>query len=82
MSRWTDEELRELITLWPTHSVLQIAKRLRRPRPAIRGKARLLRLDALRPHNPPAHFERRPTASARDLHETAVAEEVTGFSAV
>ena len=21
MSRWTDEELRELITLWPTHSV-------------------------------------------------------------
>ena len=26
MSRWTDEELRELTTLWPTHSVLQIAK--------------------------------------------------------
>jgi hypothetical protein len=31
MSRWTDEELRELITLWPTHSVSQIVKRLDRP---------------------------------------------------
>jgi len=52
MSRWTDEELRELITLWPTNSALQIAKRLRRPRWAIRSKAKRLRLDGLPPHNP------------------------------
>jgi hypothetical protein len=45
MSRWTDEELRELITLWPTHSVSQIVKRLHRPRWAIRSKAKRLRLD-------------------------------------
>ena len=47
MSRWTDEELRELITLWPTHSVSQIVKRLHRPRWAIRSKAKRLRLDGL-----------------------------------
>ncbi len=52
MSRWTDEELRELITLWPTHSVAQIVKRLHRPRWAIRSKAKRLRLDGLSPHNP------------------------------
>jgi GcrA cell cycle regulator len=52
MSRWTDEELRELATLWPTHSVPEIVKRLHRPRWAIRSKAKRLRLDGLRPHNP------------------------------
>ena len=52
MSRWTDEELRELITLWPTHSVSQIVKRLRRQRSAIRSKAKRLCLDGLPPHNP------------------------------
>ena len=52
MSRWTDEELRELITLWPTHSVSQLVKQLRRPRWAIRSKAKRLRLDGLQPHNP------------------------------
>ena len=51
MSRWTDEELRELITLWPTHSVSQIVKRLHRPRWAIRSKAKRLHLDGLSPHN-------------------------------
>ena len=51
MSRWTDEELRELTTLWPTHSVSQLVKRLHRPRWAIRSKAKRLRLDGLRPHN-------------------------------
>jgi len=56
MSRWTDEELHELIALWPTNSVLQIAKRLHRPRAAIRGKAKRLRLDGLQPHNP-EHYE-------------------------
>ena len=28
MSRWTDEELRELVTLWPTNSASEIANRL------------------------------------------------------
>jgi hypothetical protein len=31
MSRWTDEELRELVTLWPTNSATQIAKRFAPP---------------------------------------------------
>ena len=57
MSRWTDEELRELITLWPTHSVSQIVKRLHRPRWAIRSKAKRLRLDGLQPHNPSEDVE-------------------------
>jgi hypothetical protein len=56
MSRWTDEELRELITLWPTHSVSQIVKRLHRPRWAIRSKAKRLCLDGLPPHHP-EHFD-------------------------
>ena len=51
MSRWTDEELRELTTLWPTHSVSQLVERLRRPRAAIRSKAKRLRLDGMQPHN-------------------------------
>ena len=57
MSRWTDEELLELITLWPTNSVSQIAKRLSRQRSAIRSKAKRLRLDGLPPHNPSEDFE-------------------------
>jgi hypothetical protein len=69
MSRWTDEELRELIALWPTNSLSQIAKRLHRPLWAIRSKAKRLRLDGLRPHNPDfEHFDvgppkRRPLRS-------------------
>ncbi len=57
MSRWTDEELRELVTLWPTNSASQIAKRLRRQRSAIRSKAERLRQEGLLPHNPPQHFD-------------------------
>ena len=44
MSRWTDEELRELVTLWPTNSAPQIAERLHRQHSAIRRKAMLLGL--------------------------------------
>ena len=40
MSRWTDEELRELVTLWPTNSVSQIAKQLHRRRSAILKEGR------------------------------------------
>ena len=70
MSRWNDEELRELITLWPTLTVSQIAKRLHRLKSEIRSKAERLRLDGLPPHNPEyvEHFDvnppkRRPPAN-------------------
>jgi hypothetical protein len=59
MSRWTDDELRELTTLWPTNSVSQIAKRLHRQLSAIRSKAKRLRLVGLPPHNP-EHFDVNP----------------------
>ena len=52
MSRWTDEELRELAALWPKYSLSEIVERLHRPRWAIRSKAKRLCLDRLRPHNP------------------------------
>jgi hypothetical protein len=29
---WTDEEIRELISLWPTHSAAQLPMRLHRPK--------------------------------------------------
>ena len=52
MSRWTDEELRELVTLWPTSTAAQIAYRLRRPRAAVCGKVqRLLREGLLESKN-------------------------------
>jgi predicted ArsR family transcriptional regulator len=59
MTRWTDEELRELVTLWPTNSASQIAKRLHRQRSAIRRKAERLRQEGLLPHNP-EHFDVNP----------------------
>ena len=31
MSRWTDEELRELATLWPTHSVSELVEHVAPP---------------------------------------------------
>jgi len=40
---WTDEEIRELITLWPTSSASQIASQLHRPRNAVVGKVKRLR---------------------------------------
>ena len=67
MSRWTDEELRELTTLWPTHSVLQIAKRLHRARAAIRSKARRLRLDGPPPHCPSEDVDAGDLAKRRPL---------------
>ena len=42
MSRWTAEEIRELVTLWPTSTAAQIAFSLHRPRAAICGKAKRL----------------------------------------
>ena len=40
MSRWADDEIRELVTLWPMSTAAQIAFRLHRPRAAICGKAK------------------------------------------
>jgi hypothetical protein len=65
MSRWTDEELRELAALWPTHSVSELVRLLHRPRWAIRSKAKRLRLDGLRPHNPSEDME--PTTLPKRL---------------
>ena len=58
MSRWTDQELRELVTLWPTNSASQ--KRLHRGRSAIRRKAERLCQEGLLPHNPAQHFDVNP----------------------
>jgi DNA-binding Lrp family transcriptional regulator len=44
---WTDEELCELIDLWPTHSVAQIAKHLHRSPSATRERARQLIRDGV-----------------------------------
>ena len=52
MSRWTDEDLQELATLWPTHSVSELVDKLHRPRGAIRSKAKRLRLDGAQTHDP------------------------------
>ena len=65
MSRWTDEELRELVALWPMSTAAQIAYRLRRPRAAVCGKVqRLLREGLLEgknaKHTDPQKHERAP----------------------
>ena len=65
MSRWTDEELRELVTLWPTNSASEIAKRLHRLRSAVRGKAVRLRQEGLLPPNLPKHFDVNPPKRPR-----------------
>ena len=57
MSRWTDEELRELAALWQECSLSEIVERLHRPRWAIRSKAKRLCLDRLRPHIPSEDVE-------------------------
>jgi GcrA cell cycle regulator len=57
MTRWTDDELRELVTLWPTNSASQIAKRLHRRRSAICRKAERLCQKGLLPHNPAQDFD-------------------------
>ena len=44
---WTDKELCELIDLWPTHSVAQIAKHLHRSPSATRERARQLIRDGV-----------------------------------
>ena len=60
MTRWTDEELCELVALWPTNSMSQIAKRLHRRRSAICRKAERLCQEGLLPHNPAQDFDVNP----------------------
>ena len=66
MSRWTDEELRELLMLWPTNSASQIAKPLHRLRSAISWKATRLRQVGLlppgfpKPCDPPKRLRPKP----------------------
>src|SRR5205085_5717915 len=66
---WSDAETRELVTLWPTASAAQIAKRLHRPIGAITGKASRLRRDGVLPAGGEKHFAVSPmvgsVASAR-----------------
>jgi GcrA cell cycle regulator len=60
MTRWTDDELRELVTLWPMNSASQIAKRLHRRRSAICRKAERLCHEGLLPHNSAQDFDVNP----------------------
>jgi GcrA cell cycle regulator len=55
--RWTDDELRELVALWPTNSAKRIARRLHRPRSAICGKAKRLRAEGVLPDGVHKHFD-------------------------
>ena len=57
---WTDEEIRELITLWPSLSTAQLALRLHRPRAAIAGKVKRLRQEGALPRDVIKHFEVKP----------------------
>jgi hypothetical protein len=54
---WTDDELRELVALWPTNSAKQIARHLHRPRSAICGKAKRLRAEGVLPDGVHKHFD-------------------------
>jgi GcrA cell cycle regulator len=54
---WTETEIRELITLWPTTSASQIARQLQRPRAAIAGKVKRLRDEGVLPRDAINHCE-------------------------
>ncbi len=60
MSEWSDAETRELVSLWPTASAAQIAKRLHRPIGAITSKATRLRQEGLLPAGVAKHFAVNP----------------------
>ena len=53
---WTETEIRELITLWPTTSASQIARQLQRPRAAIAGKVKRLRDEGVLPRDAINHL--------------------------
>ena len=68
---WTETEIRELITLWPTTSASQIARQLQRPRAAIAGKVKRLRQEGALPRDMIKHFEVKPV-QARPPRRTPV----------
>ena len=56
MNTWTDEEIRELVSLWPTNSAMQIARRLERSRASVCRKVERLRQEGLLPGGMIKHF--------------------------
>jgi hypothetical protein len=65
MSTWTDDETRELVALWPTHSASQIAAQLNRSRSAISRKICRLRQDGLLLDGGQKHFDVMPVRRPR-----------------
>ena len=57
---WTDEQIRELVSLWPVASATQIAAQLHRPRSAICGKAKRLREMGILPRGALKHYDIEP----------------------
>ena len=68
---WTDEETRELITLWPTNSASQIASRLDRPRAAVTGKVNRLRQEGALPADVIKHYVVAPLQARPKRDRTA-----------
>ena len=60
---WTDQETTTLISLWPTSSAEQIAKRLQCSRSAVVGKAKRLRAEGVLPFDVVKHYEINPRPS-------------------
>ena len=54
---WTEDEIRELIALWPTNSATQIGSQLQRPAAAITGKVKRLRDEGLLPAETIKHYD-------------------------
>ena len=67
---WTTEETVALISLWPTNSVAQIAKRFNRPRSAICGKIARLRHHGLLPDSAAKLFDVSPRTTRPDRART------------
>ena len=54
MNTWTDEEISTLVSMWPTHTVRQIANTLHRSRAVITERVKRLReRGLLKAKNPP-----------------------------
>ena len=80
MGTWTDEEISTLVSMWPTHAVMQIAARLNRQRQVIYSKAKWLQKKGLledkdfprsRPINPgPQDFDEVKRDYCRKHHIT------------
>ena len=57
MTIWTDQEVRELVSLWPNASAAQIASTLHRSRASICRKVQRLQQEGSLPRNVIKHFE-------------------------